>query len=333
MAKTKVAFVGSGGMAESHSQALARMKDVQIVGYCDVNLRLARAKAAQHGGAAFRDPAEMFDTVEPDAVFFCLPPFAHGAELEAVKRGIPFFIEKPIGMDLELSRRIARAVARKKLITSVGYMNRYHRSVQTVRQVLADDPPVMMTGGWLGPTPRAHQGAGIWSWWIIKRKSGGQFLEQVTHTVDLARFLCGDATEVHAFAAKGFNTDAPAGYTIEDASVVNIKFETGAIANLWASCAVNVGGGVSLNVYGHRTAAFFTGWEHSVRLLRAGQDTVEIAGEPDVFYIEDQAFIRAVRNRSEKPIQATYADGLKTVAISVAANESMKTGKPVKVRA
>jgi predicted dehydrogenase len=333
MAKTKVAFVASGGMAESHSQAIARIKDAQIVGYCDVKRSLADEKAARYGGASFRDPAEMLDAVEPDCVFISLPPFAHGAELEVIKRGIPFFIEKPIGMDLALSRRIAREVARKKLITSVGYMNRYRRSVQTVRQVLADDPPVMMTGGWLGPTPVAHKGGGIWSWWIVRRKSGGQFLEQVTHTVDLARFLCGDAAEVHAFSAKGFNTDAPPGYTIEDASVVNIKFESGAIANLWASCAVNVGGGVSLTVYGHRTAAFLTGWEHSVRLVRAGHDTVEIAGEPDAFYLEDEAFIRAVRNRSAKPIQSTYADGLKTMAISVAANESMKTGKPVKVRA
>jgi myo-inositol 2-dehydrogenase/D-chiro-inositol 1-dehydrogenase len=333
MARTKVAFVGSGGMAEAHSQAISRMKEAQIVGYCDVSLGLAQAKAAQYGGAAFRDAGKMMDDVEPDALFIALPPFAHGAELEAAKRGIPFFIEKPIGMDLELSRRIARAVARKKLITSVGYMNRYRRGVQTVREVLAGDPAVMMMGGWLGPTPVAHQGGGIWSWWIIKRKSGGQFLEQVTHTVDLARFLCGDATEVHAFAAKGFNTDAPPKYTIEDASVVNIKFESGAVANLWASCAVNVGGGVSLNVYGHRCAAFFTGWEHSVRLLRGGQDTVEIAGEPDIFSVEDATFLRAVRNRSQKPILSSYADGLRTMAISVAANESMKTGKPVKVSA
>jgi predicted dehydrogenase len=93
MAKTKVAFVGSGGTAEAHSQALARMKEVQIVGYCDIVLSLAQAKAGQYGGKAFRDAATMFDTVEPDAAFFCLPPFAHGSELEAVKRGIPFFIE------------------------------------------------------------------------------------------------------------------------------------------------------------------------------------------------------------------------------------------------
>jgi myo-inositol 2-dehydrogenase/D-chiro-inositol 1-dehydrogenase len=333
MAKTKVAFVGSGGTAEGHSQALARMKEVQIVGYCDVVLPLAKAKAAQYGGAAFRDAAQMFDAVEPHATFFCLPPFAHGPELEAIKRGIPFFVEKPIGMDLALSRRIARAVARKRLITSVGYMNRYRRSVQTVRQVMSDDPPVMIAGGWIGGTPAAPQGRGIWSWWIIKRKSGGQFLEQVTHTVDLARFLCGDAVEVHAFAAKGFNVDAPPKYTIEDASMVNIKFQSGAIANLWASCAVNVGGGITLNVYGHRSAAFFTGWEHNLRLVRAGHDTVEIVGEPDIFYVEDEAFIRAVRSRSQKPIQSSYADGLKTMAVSFAANESMKTGRPVKVPA
>jgi len=328
--KVKVGFVGSGGMAEAHSKPLAAMKDVQIVGYCDVDMEKAGRMAQQYGAKAFEDAAEMMDTVEPTAVYFCLPPFAHGAELEAVKRGIPFFVEKPIGLDLELCNKIARAVKRRKLLTCAGYMNRYRGGVQMVRKLLQADPAILVLGGWIGGTPRGGPGKGIWSWWIQKDKSGGQFLEQVTHTVDLARFLCGEATQVHALAATGFNKGAPKAYSIEDASVVNIRFKSGAVANLWASCSANAGGGgVSLSVFASKTTALLTGWEHSVRLMQRGKEPREIPGEGDIFAVEDEAFIKAVRTGNRAGIMSWYADGLKTLEISVAANKSMKTGKPV----
>jgi myo-inositol 2-dehydrogenase/D-chiro-inositol 1-dehydrogenase len=332
MAKTRVAFVGSGGMAEAHSKALATIGDVEVVGYADVNLSLAKAKAGQYGGRAYRDPVAMLDHVRPDALFVCLPPFAHGIELAAIERRIPFFVEKPIGLDLRLTRRIARALAGRRLITCAGYMNRYRRGVQTVRKLLGSDPPILVTGGWIGQTPRARQGAGIWSWWVRKSRSGGQFLEQVTHTVDLARFLCGQAVSVHAFAAKGLNQKTPPGYSIEDASVVNIRFAGGAVANLWACCAANGGGGgVSLNVYANRTTAHFSGWEHSVRIQRAGRDTVEIAEAREIFPVEDEVFLRAVRTRKPAGILSDYLDGARTLAVTLAANESMKTNRPVAV--
>ncbi len=327
--KVKVAFVGSGGIAEAHLSGLSKHPEVELVGFCDINLSRAEEVAKRYNAKAFTDAVQLMEEVQPDCLYFCLPPFAHGAELEAVKRGIPFFVEKPLGLDLGLCREIASAVAEKNLLTSVGYMNRYRRGINLVRGLLQEDPPIMVLGGWIGGTPSAR-GGGIWSWWIQKDKSGGQFLEQVTHTVDLVRYLCGEVVEVHSFAAKGFNKSVPPEYSIEDASVVNLRFQTGAVANLWASCSANGGGGgVTLSIYANQTTALFTGWEHSLRLLRSGADILEIRGEPDIFAIEDRAFIQAVKNRDPRPIKCSYADGLKTLEVTIAANRSMEVGKPV----
>ena len=149
---------------------------------------------------------------------------------------------------------------------------------------------------------------------------------------DLARFLCGEVVEVHAFYTKGFNRDVTPGYNIEDAAVVNLKFNGGAVGNLWASCSSNGGGGgVSLKIYCLQTTALFTGWEHNLRLLRVGSEPVEVAGEPDIFAVEDEAFIEAVRNNDPSRILCPYSDGLKTMEVTLAANVSMETGKPVKL--
>jgi len=329
-----VGFVGCGGMTKSHLPGVTSDPDVTVAAFCDINLDLAKERVSEHGGKAFADAKEMFDSVELDAAYFNLPPFAHGVELLAVERGIAFFVEKPINLYLDQAKEIAAAAEEKGVITCAGYMNRYRQSVNKVRELLGEDPPIMMLGGWIGKTPRPREGVGIWTWWVQKDKSGGQFLEQVTHTVDLARFFAGDAAAVHAFKAEGFNTGTPDGYTIEDASVVNIRFKNGAIANLWAGCCANAGGtGVSLNVIANNTTALFTGWDHSVKIHQTDKKVVEMKEEREIFPKEDAAFLKAVRENDQSVVKSSYADAVKSLAISVAANESMETGKPVAVDA
>jgi len=239
-------------------------------------------------------------------------------------------VEKPVGLDLGLIKEIAAGVREKNLLTSVGYMNRYRRSVNTVRELLQKDPPILLLGGWIGGTPIAT--GGIWHWWVQKDKSGGQFHEQVTHTVDLARYLAGEVVEVHAYQAKGLNRLAPEHYTVEDAMLVNLRFASGAIANLWACCSANGGGGgISLQIYATETTAHFSGWEHSVRIYRRNEDIVEIRGEGDIFRIEDEAFVKALRTGDHSLIRSDYVDGAKTAAVTLAAVKSAETGKPVEV--
>ena len=331
--KVRIGFVGCGGIAEAHMKGLVKREDVEITAFCDVNEERAGRMAERYGAKGarvFADAKEMFKTVELDAAYFCLPPHAHGSELYAVEAGVPFFVEKPINLYLSQAQEILAAVKERGMITSVGYMNRYRKGVQTVRELLRDDPPILVLGGWIGGTPRAREG--IWSWWIVKEKSGGQFHEQVTHTVDLVRFICGEVEEVHAYVAKGLNVGAPEGYSIEDAWVVNMKLKGGGVANLWASCSANAGGGgVTLSIYANRTTALFSGWEHSLRLLRAGEEERRIPGEPNIFEIEDAAFVEAVKKGDPSSIACDYEDGFKTMKVTLAACESAEKGEPVPV--
>jgi predicted dehydrogenase len=327
--KVKLGFVGCGGIARAHVESLIKNPCVEFAAFCDAVVGRAEGFARNYGmgrAQVFTDAATMFEKVELDAVYFCLPPFAHGAEMYAVEYNVPFFVEKPIDLYLDRAERIAEAVERKKLITSVGYMNRYRKGVNIVRELLKEDPPILVLGGWIGETPRAE------TWFIVKEKSGGQFHEQVTHTVDLVRFLCGEIVEVYALPARGFNKDVPPSYNVEDASVVNLRFANGAVGSLWASISANAGGGgVSLSIYANRTTALFTGWEHSLRLLRKDAKPEEVPGESDIFSIEDFAFIEAVQQNDPSKIKCPYSEGLKTLRVTLAANKSMETGTPVRL--
>jgi len=331
MAKLKVGFIGSGGMAKAHIGPVKAIQNVEVAAFCDVMLSHAESMVQEHGGKAFATPKEMFEAVKLDAVFILLPPFAHGdAEMEAIKHGVPFFVEKPISNDLGLSREIAAETEKVRLITCAGYMNRYRKSINRARELLQADPAVLVYGGWIGGSPRPASGEFIGSWWTIKAKSGGQIVEQCTHTFDIVRYLCGEAVEVFAHAAVGFNPRVP-GYDIDDASTVNIKLKSGGVVNLMSCCASNAGGGVTLTVHAKQTTCVFTGWEHSVTIHRAGKKPEEIKGEGDIFAVEDKAFLKAVRTGDASPIRSSYADAVKTLEWTLAANKSIETGKPVAI--
>lgn len=330
--KVRLGFIGSGGIVRSHlDQGLKTFDDVEFVGWCDLNEATAAARREQVGGrgAVYTDAKKMLDEAKPDAVYIMLPPFAHGeAERLVIERKIPFFIEKPVAIDMETAQRVAEGVSKNKLLTSVGYMTRYRTSVQRVKELLKTQKPVFGHGGWVGGGPQKYEG--IWLWWVQKDKSGGQFLEQTTHTIDLARYLCGDVTHVYAVAIRD-RRKRPDFYTIEDASMVQLTFANGAAVNLYSSCSTSVGGGVSLTLFATDMKAEFTGWEQSVKISLPDGEQITIPGEQNIFAKEDRAFVDSVKAGKSKGILATYEDGLKATAIACAANKSMVTGEVVKL--
>lgn len=320
----RVAFIGTGGIARSHASALAKRNDISFVGAFDAVGERAEAFAGQYGGTAYASVAEMLDQAKPEAVWVCLPPFAHGpAEMALLERRIPFLVEKPISNSLDTARRILEAVERAGSLVAVGYMNRYRRGVNRVKELLANDSVVLVHGGWIGGTPGVH-------WWRVKAQSGGQIIEQTTHTFDLVRYIVGEPELVYAQGAKGFIKDMP-DYDVEDASTVAIRFVNGAVGNLMSSCASRAGGGVHLTIAGMKHYVTFTGWEHSVVVRKSAIEEERIAGEPNIFELEDNAFVEAVATGRREFILSSYVDALKTLAFCIAANKSLETGTPVEV--
>jgi myo-inositol 2-dehydrogenase/D-chiro-inositol 1-dehydrogenase len=180
----RVGLVGAGGVAQRHARVLA--------GFDDVELEAASALVGQHGGRACADVPELLAT-GPDAVYICVPPFAHGPAEEAViEAGVPMFVEKPVSADLGTAERIADLVARTGLRTGVGHHWRYLSVLDEARELLADRPVRMVSGAWLDKVPPV-------AWWSRRDRSGGPVVEQAAHVLDLIRVLAGEVTEVTAY--------------------------------------------------------------------------------------------------------------------------------------
>lgn len=332
MAKTlRLGFIGSGGIADYHIAAMRDLPNVTLAGFCDVRAERAEACAAQTGGEAFSDPEQMLAKLDLDAVWIMVPPFAHGeAEAACLRHRVPFMVEKPVHLDPKQAAKIAAQAEKAGVIAGAAYMNRYRKSLATARKVLADDPPVYAWGGWLGKAMENPE-----HWWIRKEQSGGQFLEQATHTVDLARYLMGDAATVTALPARGFVTHIP-NYDLDDALAVSIQFRNGSVANLCSCCAARARGGIFLDLYAQQATVKFSQWSHDAEIWELGKKKPRLVpgeSEVEIFRAEDVAFLKAVRSGDPSKLLSSYADGIKSLEISVAANESAaKGGKPVALK-
>jgi myo-inositol 2-dehydrogenase / D-chiro-inositol 1-dehydrogenase len=263
----RIGMVGAGSVAARHVRTLLAMDGVEVAGVADPALERAGRLAEEAGAAAYPTHMDLLEAERLDALYICVPPFAHGApELAAIDAGLPFFVEKPVAIDLETAEEIAARLAERPRLTCTGYHWRWLDIFERAAELLADNPPRLVQCYWLDKVPPPP-------WWLRRDGSGGQTIEQTTHVLDAARGLAGEVAEVHAFGARaaahpapgdegprrGSTAHRPAGGSgsstaraaggpattevaalpaadIHDVSVASLRFASGAVGTVASTC-------------------------------------------------------------------------------------------------
>lgn len=314
----RLGFVGAGFMTSVHLENLETI-DAEAVAVADVEETAAREAAEPHGAAVYADHGAMYDAEELDAVVVAVPPFAHpDAELDAVERGLDVLVEKPLALEREPAREVARAVADAGVVAQAGYMNRYAASVERARELVGGRTLSLFDAAWHGEVPPA-------GWWHGRETGGGQVVEQSTHLFDLARYLAGDVDRV---AAHGDRLVADE-LDFEDTTSATMHHDGGAVGHVsstavspeYAVEAVLVGDGFRLRVD-----------------LRADELEGTVDGEQVRFQGDDRAwareldaFVGAVAAGDPSAVRSPYADALRSFELTLAVEEALATGAPVEV--
>ncbi len=76
MNKTRLGFIGAGGIAHRHFGVLRTMEDVHIAAVCDPDQARAAQAAQDTGAVAHADHEAMLAAEDLDAVYIRVPPFA-----------------------------------------------------------------------------------------------------------------------------------------------------------------------------------------------------------------------------------------------------------------
>jgi len=313
MIPLRVAVIGAGNIARRHVANLDEFPGVRLVAIADPMVEAAESLARRVAGTrAFADWREMLERIRPDALLICIPPFAHGdPELAAVAEGIPFFVEKPLAVDIETAERVARAVAERGLVTSVGYHWRYLDTTERAIELLADNAAQLVMGYWWDATPPV-------AWWLRQATSGGQLVEQATHIVDLARHLVGEATVVSAVARSvPGRRHAIEDADVADASVVSVVFETGAIGVFSSTHLPRWPHRIGLHLVGDGLVLELSEFE---LIVDVGQGRPATLSRRDPFVAELRDFLAAAGGGEDR-IRVPYAEALRTQRLTVAATK------------
>ncbi|TNJ55923.1 Gfo/Idh/MocA family oxidoreductase [Paenibacillus hemerocallicola] len=320
----KLGMIGAGGIAKSHMNALKKVERAKIVSIFDLNTEGAEQAAASVGAKVAESADALLNPAEIDAVFICVPQFARG-DLEeiAAKRGIHVFVEKPLGLELELVARKEQAVREAGILNSVGYVLRYYDTVQKAKQYLQGKTIHLIQGFRIGGSHPAP-------WWSQQHMSNGNLGDAVTHQIDMIRYLAGEYKEVTAqFGRNTIKTLKPEA-TIPDAGAVTFSMESGAVGTITESCLSSFHSGSEIKFIGQDFFLQLTGNGKTLTIIDNTQN-VTITSKQDPVYEQDNAFVEAVAAGSGDSILCGYADGMRTLAFTIAAYQAAEERGTVKV--
>ncbi len=320
MKEIKIGFIGSGGNANGHMNRLSEMEGANVVAICDIIEQKAQNAAEKHSADPYTVHRKMLERDDLDAIYLSLPVFVHGQpELDVIERGLPFFVEKPVAITMDIAREVEAAVTKAGLITCVGYQLRYLGSTKITQEILTGKTINMAVGKYWCGTGRGNPEG----WLRQMSKSGGQLVEQATHTVDMMRNLLGEVDSVFAMQANRTlkEIDCP------DSNSVSLQFTSGAVGSLTAAWAYT-GGWDNANVLDILYDGELLNWNPArVYCKEDGEWVEKTESGPTI----DEVFVNAVRSGDASQILSPYTDAVKTLAISLAANLSAQENRAVEL--
>jgi len=347
----KAAIIGCGGIGGYHLEILMKFKDIELAGFCDVLIDRAKAFVKAAGkGKAYSCFHKMYDAVKPDMVFICIPPAYHGEiEFETIRRGIPFFVEKPLSLDVNMAREMVKQVQEKGLIAASGFQCRYDDLNIKAKEFIKNNKVLHISASRIGGMVETP-------WFRYKYISGGQLVEQTIHQMDMLRYLLEDEPDtVYSVGTSGHITQEEwPGYCIEDMSTTLITFKSGITATMVTGVySLSVSSWDNRMTFGtrdarmdYRLATDLTIYDESgggagnlggvvsgdgMQRTADGETGIKQKSTVDFGYECDRTFVEAVLTGNGSKIRSPYADAWKSVAFCLACNKSMETGLPVKV--
>jgi myo-inositol 2-dehydrogenase / D-chiro-inositol 1-dehydrogenase len=324
----RAGIVGAGWIGERHAGVLADRTDTVVAAVCDRDVGRASLVAASAGGArAFSDWREMLGAVELDALWVCTPPLMHAdPAVAALEAGLPLYLEKPIARSPEDAARIVTAAARGT-VCAVGYQ---WRGVDALADL--DDALEGQTVGCL--VAQSVGGTQSRPWFLNQAEGGGNLLERGSHHIDLARVVAGEVVAVQAAqaAVRLAPRDAGAVGDIADAVMLLLHFEGGGIGTVvvaWTSG--DLPGRYWLEVTA-ADAALRLDLDPDFRLSGVSRGSpVAAISVHDPFKRSVDRFIAAAREGAQEQVLCTPGDAARTLAVAVAAEEALRTGRTTSV--
>lgn len=252
--KFRVAFIGCGGICQTHMRALTAMPEVEVVAGVDILPERRETFATTWGvERVYSDWKKMLKEIQPDGVSVCTPNAVHAAPtIDALNSGCHVMCEKPMAMTpAECTKMIAAAKKAKKKL-AIGFQYRYHPNTQFLKRARDNGE----FGDIMFVKCQALRRRGIPNWGVFGQKKlqgGGPMIDIGVHVIEMAHYLMGSPKPVAAtgniwtyLGNKKSTVVCPwpnwdyKTYTVEDLAIGHVRFANGAVLQIEASFAAHI---------------------------------------------------------------------------------------------
>lgn len=355
-------LIGSGMMGQEHLRNVALIEGAEIAAIADPNEQMRTAALAEQGGTArvFDNYSDLLSEDICDALIICSPnDHHHQALINVLPANKPVLCEKPLCTTVEDCRDIVARQYSRSAPLWVAMEYRYMPPVQKMMKLVEEDTagtPVMVS-------IREHRFPflpKVDDWNRFNARTGGTLVEKCCHFWDLMRLvLKSDPVRVYASGAMDVNhRDEEYGGAVPDMidnAFVIVDFANGARGMLdlcmfaegshWQEVVSVTGPKARVDACVPGPARFSPdGHERHSQVVISDratktEQTEIVSVDPSILragdhhgstYFQHRRFAELVRTGKGVP-EVTAEDGLWSVLVGAAAEQSARTGQSVRL--
>lgn len=327
-------------MGNSHLVGYQNNPATRIVGVCDLDKEKVREKAKEFGATiASTDYKDLLKSKDINIISVATPDYLHCEHsVAAMEAGKDVLCEKPMAPTLKDCIKMIRTAEKTKRKFMIGQICRFAPGFVKTKELIDSGEIGEL---FLVESEYAHNyskvgGVGGWRKDPIKRRE--PFLGGACHAVDLLRWIASDVEEAFAYSNHRCLLDWP----VDDCTMAVFKFKNGIIGKVMCSIGCirpytmrSVFYGTEGTIISDNTSPYI---QLCAKKLLVEEKPPSFDRLPVDLHTSHNLGAEAEINElvncilEDKPSVVMDAkEGTRTVATCLAAIESAKTGKPVKV--
>ena len=306
MSNPRIGVIGLGAIGRTHISTWGSL-GVKPIAIADPLPPALAAMVKQGDWETYESGEELLRLSDVDIISICTPPAFHkDLAIAALDAGKTVLCEKPLAATVEDAEAIAAAAEKSSGQLHVGFCHRFEPAIVSIKKLIE-------TGALGKPITLRNRFAGIMdspesTWFSNAEISGGGALADTSiHSIDIFRFLLGDAVQVRSLNATHESEHGPA-LDVEDSGVILLQNEAGALGVLESSWRTPPGEW-SVTVYGTSGLATYDYATGQGFHTSADGETVPLDFEPGDRFAAEFAHVLACWRGNAEPV-ATAHDGL-----------------------
>ena len=299
--KFRIGIIGCGGISGLHIRGIMDSPDLEVGALCDIlpnRLEEKKQICGVSDDVCYDDYIKLLDSGKVDAVSICTPNYLHfEMAMEAVKRGIPYAVEKPACNNKEEAAILLEESIKKGIPNMVCFSYRFKSAARYARD--------LVQSGALGKIYHIS-GEYSQSWGLPNLKTGtvtplvwrfvkeqaitGALGDLGCHIIDLIRFISGREftritadydTFIHKRPIPG--GDSEGDVTVDDYVGIVGQLEGPIAANLAISrYSYSKGDYQKIEIYGDKGAIRYTLQGNDWLEINIGNDPAKQANNWDI---------------------------------------------------